>query len=360
MKYIIQKQDNLLARLIIEWKPLANKNVRPAALRHCFDDEGGLDRRLGAVLGFNRVNPCALFLLVQKGDIVSVGEKAIGGISASWNHYQIEQDFTLNRIDIGGRTLTAAEICSWMLPNVASFHQPPGCDDSLREFLADPDHPAWLVPILERQKQKWRANRLSKFYHLVPSEASQHEIDRIYKLAPGAALRFFSEYLTKGQIRRCIRRDLKTAVVHAYEAMSPSQLEMACYEHPVLLLQHQGSRLTETILLRCVRFEPFEAFRIRNRFPASVHATILAATCELPFELFRSGDVSGLPAEIEKSFRQFPGRWLKSFHNDFAALFRALDRQGKMKVDHELLHFLMNDLPAQHLPSLNKFISNLI
>jgi hypothetical protein len=244
-----------------------------------------------------------------------------------------------------------------MPPAVTSYHQPPGCDESLREFFADPNHPAWLVHILERQKQKWRTKRLSKYYRLVPSEALREEIDRILKLAPGAALRFFSEHLTVGQIKRCIRRDLKTAVVHAYEAMSPAELEVACREHPGLLLQHQGSRLPEHILLRCVRFEPFEAFRIRNSFPALVHARILAATCELPFGLFRSGNISGLPVEIETSFRRFPGLWLESFHNDFAALFRALERQGKMKVDHNLVTFLMNVLPPQHLPSLDKFIS---
>jgi hypothetical protein len=360
MKYIIQKPTNLPVRLIIKWKPPSNLNVRPVALRHCFDQEGGLDRKIGATLGFNRIDPCALFLEIQKGDLISVGEKAIGCTFATWTHYQIGQDFTLKRIDIGGRILTAAEIRAWLPPAVTSYHQPPGCDESLREFLADPNHPAWLVPILERQKRKWRTRRLSKFYHLAPSEASREDINRIMKLAPGAALRFFSEHLTKGQIKRCIRRDLKTAVVHAYEAMSPAQLEVACREHPVLLLQHQGSRLPEDILLRCVRFEPFEAFRIRNRFPAPVHAKILAATCELPFGLFRSGNISGLPVEIETSFRQFPGLWLESFHNDFATLFRALERQGKMKVDHDLLDFLMTILPAQHLPNLDKFISKQI
>jgi hypothetical protein len=216
MKYIIQKPTNLPVRLIIEWKPPSNENVRPVALRHCFDQEGGLDRTIGATLGFNRIDPCALFLEVQKSDLISVGEKAIGGTFATWTHYQIGPDFALKRIDIGGRILTAAEIRAWLPPAVTSYHQPPGCDESLREFLADPNHPAWLVPILERQKRKWRMTRLSKFYRLVPSEASQDEIDRIMKLAPGAALRFFSEHLTKGQIKRCIRRDLKTAVVHAY------------------------------------------------------------------------------------------------------------------------------------------------
>lgn len=356
MNYIIQEPNNLPARLIIEWKPPSSENVRPVALRHCFDQEGGLDRMIGSTLGFDHINPCVLFLLVQKGDLLSVGEKAIGGTFATWTHYQIGQDFTLNPIGIPGRILTAAEIRAWMPPAVTSYHQPPGCDDSLREFLADPNHPAWLVPILERQKQKWRTKRLSKFYHLVPSEASQDEIDRIIKLAPGAAVRFFSKRLTKGQIKRCIRRDLKTAVVHAYEAMSPAQLEVACREHPVLLLQHQGSRLPEDILLRCVRFEPFAAFRIRNRFPAPVHAKILAATCELPFGLFRSGDISGLPAEIESSFRQFPVAWVESYGSDYSALFRALERQGKMTVNHDLIGFLMERLPHQHLPKLCQFI----
>jgi hypothetical protein len=356
-RHLIQHLPDQRTRLLIEWTPPFRGNVRPVAIRHCFDDEGCLDRMIGATLGFDHIHPCVLFLLVREGDLVSVGEKTIGGTSASWIHYQVGPDFALKRINIGGRTLTAAEIRAWLSPAVTSYHQPPGCDESLREFLADPNHPAWLVPILERQKQKWRTRRISKFYHLAPSEASREEIDRIMKLAPGAALRFFSQHLTKGQIKRCIRRDLKTAVLHAYETMSPDQLDVACREHPVLLLQHQGSNLPEPILLRCVRFEPFEAFRIRNRFSAPVHAKILAATCELPFGLFRSGDISSLPAEIETSFRQFPGSWVESFGRDFGALFQALERQGRMKVDHAIVHFLMNVLPPQHLPSLDKFIS---
>ncbi len=359
-RHLIQHLPDNKTRLIFEWKPPSHEVVRPVALRHCFDEEGCLDRRTGAILGFNRIDPCALFLLVQKGDLVSIGEKAIGGVSASWVHYQVEPDFTLNQVGFGGSTLTGSEIRALILPDVASFHQPPGCDESLREFLADPNHPAWLVPILERQKQKWRTKRLSKHYRLVPSEASQDEIDRILKLAPGAAVRFFSKHLTKGQIKRCIRRDLKTAVVHSYQAMSPTQIQAACREHPVLLLQNQGSRLPEAILLRCIRYEPFEAFRIRNSLPAPVHAKILAATCELPFGLFRSGDISSLPAEIETSFRQFPGSWVESFGRDFGALFHALERQGRMKVDHDLVHFLMNVLPPQHLPILDKFIGKQI
>ena len=358
IRHLIQHLPDQRTRLLIEWTPPFHGNVRPVAIRHCFDEEGELDRVIGATLGFDLIHPCVLFLLVQEGDLVSVGEKTIGGKSASWIHYQVGPDFALKRIDMGGRTLTAAEIRTWMPPAVTLYHQPPGCDESLREFLADPNHPAWLVPILERQKQKWRTKRLSKYYRLAPSEASREEIDRILKLAPGAALRFFSEHLTKGQINRCIRRDLKTAVVHAYDAMSAAHLEVACREHPVLLLQHQGARLPEDILLRCVRFEPFEAFRIRNRFPAPIHAKILAATCELPFGLFRSGNISRLPVEIETSFKRYPGLWLESFHNDFASLFRVLERQGKMKVDHVLLEFLMVVLPSQHLPNLGKFISN--
>ena len=137
-RHLIQHLPDQRTRLLIEWTPPFHGNVRPVAIRHCFDEEGSLDRVIGATLGFDLIHPCVLFLLVQEGDLVSVGEKTIGGRSASWIHYQVGPDFALKRINIGGRTLTAAEIRAWLPPAVTSYHQPPGCDESLREFLADP------------------------------------------------------------------------------------------------------------------------------------------------------------------------------------------------------------------------------
>jgi hypothetical protein len=260
-------------------------------------------------------------------------------------------------IGIAGHTLTAAGIRALLLPKASSYHQPPGDDDALRDFINDPHHPEWFAPILERQKRKWRANRPSKFYHLVPSEVPDAEISQVVKLAPAAALRFFLPKLTRLQIRSCIRRALTTAIVHAFDHIPPTQFKKALRDHPGILLTHQGNRLREDLLLRCARFEPFVAFNVRKRFPPAIHAKILAATCGLPFALFRSGDVSRLHDEIEFSFLQYPVQWLETYDNDFTQLFRALERHGKIKTCHRLIRFLMDILPPHHLPGLIRFIA---
>ena len=351
----IQQLKDGTARLLCEWTPQPGPPKRPLAIRYAINDRDEIEVRGGALLGFDRTHPCLLLLLVRPGDLISIGEKSIGVSTATWTHYRVGSGFRVEKIDITGRGLTNAEIRS-LAWGAAPLAQPSGCDNSIREFLADPEHPGWLTPVLERQKTKWRTTHLSKFYRLVPCETSPGELERIVKLAPGAALRFSFDKLTKGQINRCIRRDLETATVHAFEHMSPAHLQLACREYPILLLHHHGPNLPENILLRCVRLEPFAAFVARNRYPAPVHAKILAATCVLPFDLFNSGDISGLPAEIETSFRQFPVAWVESYGCDFSALFRTLERQAKMTVNHDLMGFLMERLPPQHLPKLCQFI----
>lgn len=357
MKYTIQKTDNLSSRLIIEWTPNPDKALRPIVLRHCFDKDGCLDRINGAVLGFDRINPCALFLLVNVGDLISIGNKEIDGTSATWTHYQIGFTFEMNLIGNDGNILSSTEIRALIPANADWFHQPPGCDDSLRDFISDTNHPAWLVQILERQKQKWRKKKLSKYYHLVPSETSLEEIDRIMKLTPGAAVRFFYPLLTKKQIRRCIRRDLKTAAVYSLDLMSPEHLQLACLRWPTLLLKTHASILPENRLMQCVRLDPMEGFRIRNKVAPELHARILAVSCGLPFSLFCNGDLSGLPLEISTSFHNFPIRWFEAHGHNFYFLFKTLERHGRMRINQELIDFLIQTLPPSQIQDIYQFIS---
>lgn len=358
MIYTIQEIDGKTARLIIQWTPRPDVCARPIALRHCFDDQRCLDRTKGAVLGFDATLPCALLLLVQRGDLISLGEKIVGGGSASWAHYQIGSGFTVEAIANEGRILPAARLRKLMLPDVAAFHQAPGDDEALREFINAPHHPSWLLPIIERQKMKWRTNRLSKFYDLVPSEVPVAEIPRVVKLAPGAALRFFATKLTKRQIRNCVRRDLTSAIIHAFDHLPPTQFKKALRYHPGILLTHQGNRLPENLIMLCARYDPFVAFKVRKSFKPAIHAKILAATCGLPFGLFLSGELSQLPIEIAFSFLQYPVEWLETYHHNFSKMFRVLERHGRMKMCPELLDFLKSSLPPEHLPGLFKFIAN--
>lgn len=355
----IQPLKDGTARLLFKWKPRPGPPRRPLAVRYAINARDEIEIRSGALLGFDRIHPSVVVLIVKPGDLISLGDKPIGGPSATWTHYRVGRRLRLEKAGITDRSLTNAEIGS-LARGAEPFEQAPGCDDTLREFLADPEHPRWLVPILERQKQKWRTNRLSKFYHLAPASAPPGELDRLVKLAPGAALRFHFGRLTKGQINRCIRRDLATAIVHHFAHMSPAHLKKACRDFTVLLLEHRGTELSEENLLFCVRFEPFRSFAIRRRFPPHLHAMILAATCDLPFELFECGDISGLPAEIEASFRQFPESWLRVYDSDVPALFRVLERRGRMTLDQDLFEALTDKLPPQYPPKIFQFIATRI
>lgn len=138
----------------------------------------------------------------------------------------------------------------------------------------------------------------------------------------------------------------------------PPQFKRAIRDYPGLLLKHQGKRIPVDLLMRCVRFEPFDAFVIRKRFPPALHAKILAETCVLPFQLFNSGNISRLPAEIETSFRRNPVEWIEVHNRDFSKLFRVLERHGRIKTCQNLLNILMSSLPQEHLPGLFKFITN--
>lgn len=353
---IIQPLKDGTARLLKEWRPTSGPPIRPLAVRYSMDDRGDAVIRNGALLGFDRIHPCVLLMIVRIGDLISLGEKPIGKATANWTHYKVGRGFRLLEIAIAGRGLTHAEIRSLVGPS-ALMEQPPGCDDSLRAFIADTNHPKWLIPIIKRQIQKWRVNRPSKFYHFVPSAVPEVEIPRVVKMAPDAALRFFLPKLTKLQIRSCVRRALPTAVIHAFSQIPPTQFKKALRDHPGLLLALQGKNLSQDQLLRCVGFEPFNAFVMRKHFPPALHAKILATTCGLPFQLFKSGNVSRLPAEIQTSFYRYPVQWLEVFDHDFSKLFRALVRHGKMKADQKLLQFLMTSLPPQHRSELYKFIA---
>ena len=360
MKHTIQKTDSETARLIIEWQPLHGKAIRPCVIRYCLDHEGCLDWEQGAVLGFHPARPCALILLVRRGDLISIGQKIIGGGKASRIHYQIGPDYELLRFEIPDSNKTNLGIRARLLPAVSRLRQLPACDDSLRDFLADGNHPQWLTPILARQKRKWRKNRTAKLYHLVPTEVADQEIPNCVAAAPGAALRFFRDRIDSNELRQCIGRDLETAVLYAMNEMSETQLDRACLELPTLLLKHHASKLSDERLILCVSLDPFEGFRIRNQLAPHLHARVLACTLGLPFGLFDSGDLSGLPSEVLHSFLNFTQAWVNAFDGNYQRLLSTLMRHRGTRSASDFLLHLLKHVPAEHLPHVARFAAGVI
>lgn len=360
MRYAIQETNTETARLVIEWKPHHGKAARPCLIRYCLDHEGCLAWEKGVVLGFDLIQPCALILSVQKGDLISIGEKIIGESQASRTHYQIGDKFELHQFEIPDPSKTNLGILSRLQPSVARLNQLPLCDDSLRHFLANKSHPEWLIPILERQKKKWRASRPAKFYQLMPSEVADDEIPVCVSTAPGAALRFLRDRISANELRQCIGRDLEAAAQYAFEAMSEVQVDRACLEFPGLLLRHHASQLSEERLLRCVCLDPFGGFHIRNQVEPHLHAKVLAGTLGLPFELFSACDLSDLPNEILQSFLSFTKSWVDAFAGNHQHLLTTLMRhRGDRSRGDYLLH-LMEHVPPEYLPHVASFAARFI
>ena len=357
INYTVERLKDGTARLLVEQTPVPGPLTRPVAVRYLIDDHGEPVIRRAALLGYDRINPSLLFLIVRAGDLISLGKRTIGETSTVWTHYKVGRGFRLMEIAIKGRCLTYSEIRSRVGP-YRPLEQPSGCDDLLRDFFAYSGHPKWMLPILERQKKKWRLFYPTKFYRLAPFEVPDAEIPQVVKTAPGAALQLFLPKLTKRQIRNCIRRSLTTAIVHAFTHLPPTQFKKALRKHPSILLTYQGTRLKEELLLRCARFEPMVAFCLRKRFPPPLHARLLAQTCGLPFHLFKCGNITQLSKEIETSFLRHPVEWVETYHNDFSKLFRTLVRHGGMKVDQDLIKLLEDTLPPPYLAKLHWFIAD--
>jgi len=360
MRYTIQETDAETARLIIEWEPRQGKTIRPCLIRYCLDHEGCLAWEKGVVLGFDLIQPCALILLVQRGDLISVGEKIVGDGRASRTHYRIGNDLELLQFEVPDPGRTNLGILARLRPAVPRLQQLPVCDNALRHFLAETNHPDWLTPIVERQKHKWRASRPAKFFHLVPSEVTDNEIPVCVSTAPGAALRFFRDRISANDLRRCIGRDLEAAAQYAFEAMSEVQVDRACQEFPGLMVRHHASKLSEERLLRCVRLDPFAGFLIRNQLESRLHAKVLAGTLGLPFELFSAGDLRELPNEILQSFLSHPQAWVDAFAGNHQRLLTALMRhRGDRSRGDYLLH-LMEHVPPEYLPHVASFAARFI
>jgi hypothetical protein len=142
--------------------------------------------------------------------------------------------------------------------------------------------------------------------------------------------------------------------------MSEVQLDRACREFPGLMLRCHASKLSEERLLRCVRLDPFEGFRIRKQVEPRLHAKILAGTLGLPFYLFNAGDLSDLPDEVLRSFLSFIKAWVDAFAGKHQHLLTALMRYRGDRSPADFLLHLLDHVPPEHLPHVASFAARSI
>ncbi|MEO8615183.1 MAG: hypothetical protein ABI600_08595, partial [Luteolibacter sp.] len=262
MNYLIERIDDEVSRLVIQWKPTKHAFHRPSIRRHCLDDRGKWMTMPGSVLGFDARKSCVLVVNVLRNDLISVRNRVVGTSTAEWSHFRITRLLELETCRIGNSELRSEDCDSHVYPeNAASIAQPPNCDEDLRAFLEAPNRPRWLLIILNRQLYAWRRYRPKKFYDLAPRRASAFDIAKSVTIHPYAALRFYQKKLSGQQIDRAISQSIEGGVIFAFERLSEAQFHTALRECPGTLLIHHPDALTDEQLEHCARFDPFAGIR---------------------------------------------------------------------------------------------------
>jgi hypothetical protein len=315
----------------------------------------------GATLGFDRIHPCVMVLLVRRYDLISLGRRRIGSCLTVWNHYRIDADFKTIPIGPRWRDLSEGET-DLLVPHATGpdFPQLTDSDDALREFLQSVSHPDWLAQILNRQKRKWQESHPAKWFRLVPSEVPDREIPKCVRLAPDVALQFHQEKLSAGQIRHCIGRSFESGIRFAFQHLTESEVRRACFEFPRWVLTFHAMRLTADQLEICVRQDPSTAFRVRSVFPPRVQAKVLASTYMYPQYLLKQQATSEVREEILTSVIKFPRIWLREHNQSFHHLFEDLRRHLEITPDPECISRLMNNLPASIRKKLGAAVASMI
>ncbi len=306
-------------------------------------------------MGYERGKPCILVLTVMSGDLVSLAcPESING----WQHFRIGPDFRLQKFPIPERKLTLVEIshhlnlgCGERLKQLAD------CDDRIRDFLVEKNHPEFVTLAIARQIRKWRKRQPDKYFHLATSVVMDSEIHLLANSAPFTAIRFARDRMNEKQILRCIHRRPEAGVLFALERMTPRLIEKAITECPGTLITHGHSRVSDEQLDRCARYDPFAAIHTRVAMNPRRHAILLARSYLLAFPMQSGATMESFHAEIIESLTRFPDVWLSAHQQDYGEIFDSLRQRAQIQVDHEFIQTLLIRIPTKHRKHLADHIA---
>ena len=359
MKHSCKQLDSTTARIAFQHPEGYHTWSKLSIYRISFYGSGSPVVSQGAVLGRDVGKFSALILDVHQRDLVVIRARDQKDGNFICQYFRIGRDWKPRRLDLTcshyshQQVVDLIEIC-----DIASDRQVDSSDWILMDFLTE-THPPWLNEILSRQIEHWHLNKLERFFSLAPSRATYAEIRICTNAYPSLALAHYKHLLSRRQIKSCVRRSLRGAVMHAFEELSPSRIEKAVVDHPHEMIRYAAHRLTDSQLERCAQLAPYAAFDSRSSMSPARQAAMLAISypyCAIIYYNSRPA----LRSEFIQSITMHPKAWL-SFHNEsYSELFRCLRNRLGLKLTASELSGIMKGTPEEYLQPLMEHIADLL
>ena len=359
MTHTCKPLDSTTARIVFEYKEGFHTWRKLTINRIFFSGPGGPVISRGAVLGRDVGEPSALILDVRQRDLVVIRSRERKEGDFSCQCYRIGHDWVPRRLELACTSYLPQEFIDQVeLSDIDADRQVDSCDLVLMEFLAE-SHPTWLEDILSRQIEHWRQNKLERFLRLAPSRATSDEIALCIINHPLIALAHFNNCLSRRQIKSCVRRSLRGAVMHAFEELSPALVNKAVVDHPHEMIRYAASKLTDSQLLECAQLAPYAAFQCRSGMPPARRAAMLAIS--FPYcAIYYYAKPTALRSELLQSITNHPAVWL-SFHNQsYSELFGGLRHRLGLIMTTSDLRGIMRGTPAEYHEPLMHHIAGQI
>ena len=359
MTHTCKQLDSTTARIVFEYKEGFHSWRKLSICRISFTCPGSPAVSQGAVLGRDDGKPSALILDVRQRDLIVIRARDHKDGNVIPQYFRIGRDWVPRRLDLScahyrhPRVVDLIELC-----DVTPDRQVDSCDCALREFLAE-THPTWLNDILSRQIEHWHRNKPERFFSLTPLRATYDEIAICINDFPLLALAHYKHLLSRMQIRSCVHRSLKGAVMYAFEELSPSLIEKAVVDHPHVMIRYAAHRLTDSQLHRCAQLAPYAAFDCRSGMPPARRAAMLAISypyCAIIYDDNRTA----LRSEIIRSITDCPAEWLAYHDQSHSAVFRCLRDHLGLKINVPDLQGIMNGTPKEYHQPIMDHIAGLI
>jgi len=359
MTHICKQLDSTTARIVIECKQGYHTWRYLSIYRISFYSSGKPVVSQGSVLGYDEGKPSALILDVHQRDLVVIRAKESKDGNFICQYFRIGRDWVPRRLALNCPHYSHQQVVDLIeLSDIVPDRQVDSSDRALLDFLME-THPPWLSDIFSRQIEHWHLNKLERFFCLAPSRATYDEIHVCINDYPAHALAHYKHLLTRRQIRSCVRRSLRGAVMHAFDELSPSLVEKAVVDHPHEMIRYAAHRLTDSQLERCAKLAPYAAFVCRTGMPPSRHAAMLAISYPHCAIIYYNNHPA-LRSEFLHSITMHPEKWL-SFHNQsYSKLFRCLRNRLGLKLTASELRGIMKGTPEEYHQPLMDHIAGLI
>lgn len=358
LNYTISRCSETTARLAIESRSGLNPLIKNEIRRFNPGSWTVLSSLDESVIGRSEGRTCAMVFQIRQNDVIGTREVMHSG-EAVWSYYRIDSEF--RPVPLLGETRSPNQVDRDFL---LAVNQPDPIPNILEEMeirlFFSKQHPDWLQEIVDRQISQWRESNPDRFFRFAPRALEERSLEMCVAEAPFAALARFKVLLNSSQIRQCVIRSPRGAVIHALEHVTGQMRVTYLIEHGSDALVYSAGKLSDDELRNCAWIDVETGYLIRKRLP--LHREAIALASSYSFNFLKTGsEMEEIHREITESIAAFPDQWEASEREGFPAVFRNLENKIGWRFDALLFaEILRRKSDTDKSGTLERFLAGMI